>query len=217
VSDRDSFIDEVAEEVRRDRLYGLMRRYGWIAVLVVVLIVGGASWREWTRAQDTTEARAFGDAILAALEAGEAETRVAALEAIEAPSPAAEALLAMMIASEAGIGEASADRLQAVAADGEVPQIYRQIAALKVLGSADLPLEERRLGLEGLAEAGEPLRLLAEEQLALIALETGAVSEARARLQAIVEDAETTPDLRLRATRLIVALGEDDTGAADGG
>jgi fermentation-respiration switch protein FrsA (DUF1100 family) len=42
VSDTDSFIDEVTEEVRRDRLFGLMKRYGWIAALAVLLIVGGA-------------------------------------------------------------------------------------------------------------------------------------------------------------------------------
>ena len=44
--DTDSFIDEVTDEVRRDRLYLLMRRYGWIGVLVIVVIVGGAAWRE---------------------------------------------------------------------------------------------------------------------------------------------------------------------------
>ena len=44
MSDTDSFIEEVTEEVRRDRLYGLLRRYGWIAALVIILIGGGASW-----------------------------------------------------------------------------------------------------------------------------------------------------------------------------
>ena len=36
MSDTDSFIDEVTEEVRKDRLYGYLRRYGWIAVLVIL-------------------------------------------------------------------------------------------------------------------------------------------------------------------------------------
>ena len=35
----DTFIDEVTEELRRDRLYGAMRRYGWIVVLVIVAVV----------------------------------------------------------------------------------------------------------------------------------------------------------------------------------
>ena len=44
MSNPDSFIREVTEEVRRDRLYGYVRRYGWIAALLVLLVVGGAAW-----------------------------------------------------------------------------------------------------------------------------------------------------------------------------
>ena len=51
VSDTDSFIDEVTEEVRRDRLFGLMKRYGWIAVVAVLLIVGGAAYNEISKAR----------------------------------------------------------------------------------------------------------------------------------------------------------------------
>jgi len=32
MSDTDSFINEVTEEVRRDRLYGMFRRWGWFAL-----------------------------------------------------------------------------------------------------------------------------------------------------------------------------------------
>ena len=56
MSDTDSFINEVNDEVRRDRLYGYLQRYGWIAILVVVLIVVGAAWSEYRKAQ--TRARA---------------------------------------------------------------------------------------------------------------------------------------------------------------
>ena len=44
MSDTDSFIDEVSEEVRRDRLFVLMRKWGWIPILLVVLLVGGATF-----------------------------------------------------------------------------------------------------------------------------------------------------------------------------
>ena len=43
MSETDSFIDEVNEEVRRDRLYAALRRYGWIAIVAVLAIVGGAA------------------------------------------------------------------------------------------------------------------------------------------------------------------------------
>ncbi len=36
MSNNDSFIDEVNEEVRRDKLYALFRKYGWIGVVAVL-------------------------------------------------------------------------------------------------------------------------------------------------------------------------------------
>jgi hypothetical protein len=75
VSNPDSFIDEVTEEVRRDRLFAAFRRYGWIAVLAVLGIVGGAAWNEWQKAQAVERAQAFGDALLASLEATTPEAR----------------------------------------------------------------------------------------------------------------------------------------------
>ena len=77
MSNTDSFIEEVTEEVRRDRLYALMRRYGWIAVLAILLLVGGAAWNEWRKAQAQARAAAFGDAILAALAASDTDGRAA--------------------------------------------------------------------------------------------------------------------------------------------
>ena len=34
----DSFIDEVTEDLRRDRLFNAFRRYGWIAILLILAI-----------------------------------------------------------------------------------------------------------------------------------------------------------------------------------
>ena len=56
MSNPESFIEEVNEEVRRDRLYGLLRRYGWIAVLAILLIVGGAAYSEYRKAQARAQA-----------------------------------------------------------------------------------------------------------------------------------------------------------------
>ena len=67
MSDTDSFIDEVTEEVRRDRLFLLLRRWGWVGVLAVVLIVGGAAFNEVRKARIAGQAQDLGDAILAAL------------------------------------------------------------------------------------------------------------------------------------------------------
>lgn len=212
MSDTDSFIDEVTEEVRRDRLFGLFKRYGWIAALVILAIVGGAAWSEWTRAQERARAEALGDQILAALEGEDPADRIAALGAIEAETPGGAAVLSLLLAAEqaqAGEGAAAAEELAGVTGASEVPQIYRTIASFKALlaQGTGAPAAERRIGFEALAIPGNTVRLLAEEQLALIDIEEGKTDAAIDRLSRLVADAEATPGLRQRATQLIVALG----------
>ncbi|MFD1342463.1 tetratricopeptide repeat protein [Litorisediminicola beolgyonensis] len=212
MSNSDSFIDEVSEEVRRDRLYAAMKRYGWIAVLGVLLLVGGAAWREWSRAGAEAEAQAFGDAVLAALDTEDASERADALENIEPPSADAAAVRALLLASErkeAGSDTDAAAALTAIGTDGETDQIYRQIASYKALSGGALSPDERRIALEALAQPGNPLRLLAEEQLALLEVESGETEAAITRLQAILSDSEVDRGLRRRAAQLIVALGGD--------
>lgn len=213
MSDSDSFIDEVAEEVRRDRLYRLVRRYGWIAVLAVLLLVGGAAWYEWQKASARQSAQAFGDAILAALQEPDRAARAEALSEISAPSDGGRAVLTLLTAAEAGEAspEEAAQMLLSLADSAGVPMVYRQLATLKAvsLPGAGLSVEDRRMRLEGLTQAGGLARLLAAEQLALIDTETGARDAALERLQRIVEDAEATAGMRQRVRQLIVALGAE--------
>lgn len=212
MSNTDSFIDEVTEEVRRDRLFALMRRYGWIAVLAILLLVGGAAWNEWRKAQERSAAQALGDAMLAALAMEDRGARADALSAIDAPNPQAEAVIALLAAAEATADspEAAAERLLALADRSDVDAVYRNLATLKavMLPGSGLDAETRRSRLNGLALGSGVLRLLAEEQLALIDLETGDRAKAVARLTQIATDAEATTGLRRRVTQVIVALGE---------
>ena len=212
MSNTDSFIDEVTEEVRRDRLFGYMRRYGWIAALVVVLIVAGAAWNEYQKAQTRAQAEAFGDAMLSAVENNDAAVRAEQMAAITAENPNAQAVLALLTAAEqveAGQTEAAVASLNAVATQSDIPQIYRQLASFKALTlqSDTLPADERRQQFEALAQPGSALRLLAEEQLALIDIAEGTPEAAIDRYQRILTDAEATPDLQQRSLQVIVALG----------
>ena len=75
VSDTDSFIEEVSEEVRRDRLYKVLRKYAWVGILAGVTIVGGTAFLEFQKAQARTEAEAVGTAIINALDISNLEER----------------------------------------------------------------------------------------------------------------------------------------------
>lgn len=220
MSNPDSFIDEVSEEVRRDRLFHLLRRYGWIGLAVVVLIVGGAAVYEWRQSQIAAEAQARGDALLSALAEPEPAARAEALAPIAAQSDDAVVPQLALAAEQqaAGDAEAAVATLDALAGNGEVAEIYRDLAALKsVLIDAGRSPEDKLLALEALSAPGAPFRMLALEQIALIRLAQGEQDAAVDKLRAIMEDAETTPDLRDRAASLMVALGvppEDAAAAA---
>ncbi|MFK7765342.1 MAG: hypothetical protein AB8B62_18910 [Roseobacter sp.] len=212
MSDTDSFIDEVTEEVRRDRFYASLRRYGWIGALVVVLIVGGAAWTEYRKAQERATAEALGDQILGALASEEPEARQGQLETIGADTPGAEALLAFLAAAQAtelGDTAEAATLLDAVAVNGDVPVMYRQIAAFKslVLQAETMDPDTRRQQLEGMAVPGAPLSLLAQEQLALQDIAENNTDAAIDRFQVILQDAAVSADLQQRALQVIVALG----------
>ncbi|WP_375172811.1 hypothetical protein [Pseudooceanicola sp.] len=219
MSQADSFIDEVTEEVRRDKLFANFRKYGWIAAIAVVLIVGGAAYYEYSRAQQEAQAQAFGDAILSALEQNDTDQRVAALEAITAENAGGRAVLGLTEAAElAQIGDtdAAVAILEGIAADQELPVVYRSLAKFRSLAlqSGTLSAEERRAGYEDLAGAGSPIRLLAMEQIAMTYVEEGQEAEALARLEEMQEEAGLTPDLLRRISQLIVVLGGTPGGAS---
>ncbi|WP_300516808.1 hypothetical protein [Aliiroseovarius sp.] len=212
MSNPESFINEVTEEVRRDKLYALMRRYGWIGVVAVVAIVGGAAFNEWRKITTRTAAEALGDAVLSAISVEAAAARAEAIAGVAAEGDAA-AVLKLLSAAEAE-GEAGRPVLESVAADASLSRIYRDLATLKLVlmpGAGDA--DARIAVLEPLVTAGAPYRLLAEEQLALAYLDKGETQEALDRLQQIWLDEQGTTALRRRAGELIVALGGTPDGA----
>lgn len=212
MSDVDSFIDEVTEEVRRDRMYLLLRRWGWVGVVAVVAIVGGAAFNEIRKSRVTAQAENLGDSILAALALNASDERSAGLQTVEPGSPGGTAVVNMLLATsqaEAGQTQDAVDSLNAIATQGDLPEIYRAIANFKalLLQSETMPVADRRQQFEVLATPGAPLRLLAQEQLALIDIAEGDTQAALERLQALRQDAEASVDLQQRAAQLIVALG----------
>lgn len=209
MSNPESFIDEVTEEVRRDKLFKAFRKYGWIGVVLVLGVVGGTVWNEWQKATANARAEAFGDAVSAALDLPDPAARRAALAAVPADGAQA-AIQQLLLASDPEDDKAATlTALDAVIADPAQTPLYRDLATLRrvVVAGVDMPVGDRRTALEGIAVAGRPFRVLAQEQLAYLLIEEGQKDAAIAALQALAQDQEASPALRGRVGQVIVALG----------
>ena len=214
MSDTDSFLQEVSEELRRDRLYRNIRKYGWIAIVLVFIIVGAATYREYMKSQAETEAELFGTSIIDALNQTDSSDRISKLQEIIAPGQNSKAIVAMLLSAEAIGNEPTTlemNGLKDVAESLSIDAHYRDLLNFKILlGSAEIMnVEERVKAYDTLSEPGNPYRLLAEEQMALIELELGNTDNAVKKISQILLDAELTSGLRTRATQMLIALGKD--------
>ena len=196
MSDTDSFIEEVSEEVRRDNLFKLMKRYGWIAIVLVLVLVGGAGVNEWQKAQKQKAAEAVGDSLLTALRIEDPTERRDALNSIEGQSGvgAVVNLLKSTEDSTDGVTPEALAALAAIASDDTLPVMYSQLAELKllILNAKDIDPKDRIARLTPLTTPGAPYRLLAEEQIAISEVALGETDAAINRLQLLLQDGSCT-------------------------
>jgi hypothetical protein len=205
----DSFIDEVTEELRRDRLFAMYRRWGWVVGLVVLLLIAGVTWRELAQSRAQTQAQNWGDAILTA----EASEDPAAIIKVDPQgSEGREALAALLAASawsDAGGSEAAADALRAVAGDAGEDAVLHDLAELKLvmLEGARMDAAERDEILSRLSRAGAPFELLALEQKAVALIEAGREEDAITLIRRIQQKEGVSETLRRRLSEMMIALG----------
>ncbi|WP_071673306.1 tetratricopeptide repeat protein [Nioella nitratireducens] len=206
MANTDSFIEEVNEELRRDRLFALFRKWGWIPILIILVIVGAAAYREYSMAQDRAAAQAFGDEVIAALDSDEP---AAALARISPENPDAQVLLTLLSAGQTTSDTdqvTAAAQLRTLADRPDLAARYRDLALLKAYLMDPQDPAQAMTVLEGLSQPGRPYRPLAIEQQALLHVSLGETDQAIALLRVLEEDSQATPGLQQRASQLIVAL-----------
>lgn len=207
----DSFIDEVTEDLRRDRLFGLYRRYGWIALALILALVGGVSWYEYNQSRQQARAEAWGDAVLMAEASGDP---AAVMKVDPEGSQGREALTALLAAAgwvDHDGTAAAADALRGVAGDQAQDSVLHDLAELKLvmLQGADMDPGERDVVLTRLSRAGAPFELLALEQKAVALAEAGRAEDAVTLIRQIQQKDGLSEDLRRRLAEMMIALGAE--------
>ena len=213
MSDRDSFIDEVSEEVRKDRMFALWKRYGPFVIGAVVAVVALTGVKNWLDHQARKAARQAGGALIAAADAPPEEAAAALTALAEQTDHEGAAALARLRAAgalaAAGDKDAAAAAYDVIAADAGADKLLQDFAAFRALAlRADEMAPDAAIdALEAIAGGAGPFRLLALEAQAAAFLRAGDVEAASEALQIVAEDERTPNGLRQRALAALTALG----------
>ncbi|MEM6905023.1 MAG: tetratricopeptide repeat protein [Pseudomonadota bacterium] len=207
-TDSDNFIQEVTEEVERDRMNRQLKKWGPLVGAGALALVGIFAIWEWQKTQAREAAEDIGAILLSEdlADPTQAETAVAALEgppAMLAALRLAEAQLA------AGNIDAAVETYLGVGADPAVPPAYGDLAILRAarIQATDQDPNGVIATLEPIAAEGRPYRLLAQEMIATLKLNLGETAEAHEMLNAILADETRTGGLEARARQLLVSSG----------
>jgi hypothetical protein len=213
----DQFINEVDEELKRDRQMVLWQKYGRFAVAGVLLVViGVAAVVGWRHYQANRRAEA-GIAFVSAVEnasTGKSAEALKAFRALGADGPTGFAELArLQEAAELtrqGNEAGAAQVYDAMAKDSSVAEPFRNLAlllyGLAVLDRADPQALVKRL--EPLTVAASPWRYSALELTALVARKRGDGKAAQKIFKRLADDATTPPSIRARAAEFLAVSGK---------
>lgn len=212
----DEFLREVDEDLQRDKLKALWARFGSLiiaaAVLLVLGVAGYEGWKAWEHSQRHDEAAglAAAEAELTAQRARPAAEAFDRFAADASPGFAALARLREAAALDvAGDPAAAVAALDTLAADSRSDPLLRDLATLLSV-SAQLDSgdpEALRGRLLPLAETGRPWRASARELLAVLAIRTGELEQARSTLDELAKDGGLPGGQQQRIEALLQSLG----------
>jgi hypothetical protein len=217
-AEQDMLLREVDDAVRQDRTAQFAQRYGVLVVagLIVVLVAFGA-WLWWDSRQEGQLETGSEELVTALdqLEAGNRDTADEELAAIaEDGAPAAAAGAAMLRAGiliEQGENAEAAEMLFAVADNGDAPEAYRNLAAIRGVAATFDSMEPQQIvdRLKPLATPGAPWFGSAGELVAMAYLKQGNNELAGPLFASIAKDEDVPETLRSRTRQMAGMLGYD--------
>ena len=213
----ESFLREVDENLRRDRMRDFAKRYGaWLLAAVALFLAAIAGWIYWQDRQKQQAAAQSEElsAIFTQIGAGktaDARQRLQALEKADSDALRASALL-----TEAAIALDANDRSTALAkykalSNGDMPAPYHDLGVVRAtaLEFDAIKPEEVIARLQPLAKPGEPWFGTAGEMTAMAYLKQGQKQPAAKLFAAIAADRGVPETLRSRAAQIAGTLGVD--------
>ena len=213
----DNFIEEVDEELKRERHLELWRKYGKYAVaavlLVVIAVAGAVGWRQYQANARIESGLKYTDAVVLAAN-GKTEDALAAFRTLgkdgsDGYRELARFQQAALLARQSDEPGAAAV-YDAIAKDSGVDPVFRNLALLLYALNVADRAEPKALAdrLRPLTENTGPWRFSALEVTALLQRRRGDIAATKSIYKQLVDDPATPPRLRARAAEFLALLGK---------
>ena len=211
MSENDSFIDEVTEEVRRDKLYLFFKRYGWILALLILSVILASVFVEIRSNAKQASAEMLGDVLYKSLNDAVDNVQVNEVELekfIDSKSAVALILEAKILENDSKFKMAIIS-YETILNISELPNSLKDFVKFKLLLLIkDNPMRVESL-LTELINPNSSFNLLALEQRALIRINEEQWPEAISALNLVIESPEASQAMISRATQLKKAIKLD--------
>jgi hypothetical protein len=214
----DTFLREVDENLRRDQLSGMARKYGgWLIAAVVLLLAGSGGWLYWQERQKTNAAK---DSELLAqvytdIGAGKLQTVPQRLDAVAKDRSGAIRATALFTGAAVAIEQsdrpAALAKFNEIASNDKFAQPYRDLALIRATSMEfDTVAPEQVIArLQAMAKPGNPWFGSAGELTAMALIKQGKKNEAGRLFAAIAADRQVPDSIRARAVQIAGSLGVD--------
>jgi hypothetical protein len=214
-NETDSFVNEVDESLRQDRMLDVAKKFGpWLVGVFAIFILGLGAWQGW-QAFSTSQARDHAVEFAAAqalVEAGNLAEAKTEFERLSNEGPRPYRAMARMERAAILVQEGDLEAALAgfdAAAEAAPDQVMRESAQIRAAYIAadiqDFPALRTRL--EPLIASDTRVQYLAKELLAVEAWEAGETQLARETLEQLTLAFEAPDSLRQRAQIALSVMG----------
>ena len=212
----ESFLEEVAEEVRRERLFKFFKKNGWIIAFVVLVALCASIAYEWRKNSEISRAKSNGDLLTLALEKSQKGNLEELLGLLSDNSPYLRPSSDLMAVTKLYYAEllyntdndssASMSVLKEIFSNESISTTLRQLAKIKylLLLSGDNKLKQDLI--DELSSPGNHYRFLAQEHKVQTYLASGMSDEANRQIDILLNDLEVSEQQKRRLMDLKLAI-----------